>query len=285
VRRSRPRLRPTTGTRSRPAAGGSSARSTCASTRCSREIKSQEQLEAEFANKSRFEKMRSAHYEPEHNFAFIDHIVGGTIPTQFLPAVEKGCKELLDRGALAGYRMQDVAVEVHFGKYHDVDSSEAAFKNGRPAGLQEGDAGGPAGADGPIVDLEVTVPTKYTGAILGDLNVKRARVDNQDSLPGDLALIHAKAPLAEVMKYAAQLGSITQGQGAYSMSFSHYEQVPGNVQQQIVSRRRCTRRMRSSRSSEMGLESPPVATGGLSFCGCDAWTFSCSCRHWTCVRS
>jgi elongation factor G len=202
----------------------------------SREIKSQEQLEAEFANKSRFEKMRSAHYEPEHNFAFIDHIVGGTIPTQFLPAVEKGCKELLDRGALAGYRMQDVAVEVHFGKYHDVDSSEAAFKTaGRLAFKKAMLAARPVLME-PIVDLEVTVPTKYTGAILGDLNVKRARVDNQDSLPGDLALIHAKAPLAEVMKYAAQLGSITQGQGAYSMSFSHYEQVPGNVQQQIVSK-------------------------------------------------
>ena len=80
------------------------------------------------------------------------------------------------------------------------------------------------------------MPSKYTGAILGDLNTKRARVDNQDSLPGDLAVIHAKAPLAEVTKYAAQLGSITQGQGAYTMSFSHYDVVPSNVQQQIVSK-------------------------------------------------
>src|SRR5205814_2215894 len=96
-----------------------------------REITTQQELEEKFANKSRFEKMRSAHYDAEHNFAFIDHIVGGTIPNQFIPAVEKGCKELLDRGALAGYRMQDVAVEVHFGKDHPVDSSEAAFE---PAG-------------------------------------------------------------------------------------------------------------------------------------------------------
>src|SRR5438270_4963756 len=88
----------------------------------------------------------------------------------------------------------------------------------------------------PIVDLEVTVPSKYTGTILGDLNTKCARIENQDSLPGDLAVIKAKVPLAEVTRYAAQLGSITQGQGSYAMAFSHYDQVPGNVQQQIVSK-------------------------------------------------
>src|SRR5581483_10501784 len=93
-----------------------------------REITTQQQLEEQFANKSNFEKMRSVHYDPALNFAFIDHIVGGTIPNNFIPAVEKGCKEMMERGVLAGYRMQDIAVEVHFGKYHDVDSSEAAFK-------------------------------------------------------------------------------------------------------------------------------------------------------------
>ncbi len=88
----------------------------------------------------------------------------------------------------------------------------------------------------PIVNLEVTIPSKYTGAILGDLNTKRARIENQDSLPGDLAVIQGKAPLAEMTRYAAQLGSITQGQGSYTMEFSHYDIVPGNVQQQIVSK-------------------------------------------------
>jgi elongation factor G len=201
-----------------------------------REIKTQAELEEKFANKSRFEKLRHTHYDPDYNFAFLDHIVGGTIPTQFVPAVEKGCRELLDRGGLAGYRMQDVAVEVHFGKDHAVDSSEAAFKTaGRMAFKKAMLAARPVLLE-PIVDLEVTIPSKYTGAILGDLNTKRARVDNQDSLPGDLAVIHAKVPLAEVTKYAAQLGSITQGQGAYTMSFSHYDQVPSNVQQQIVSK-------------------------------------------------
>jgi elongation factor G len=201
-----------------------------------REIKTQQELEEQFANKSRFEKLRRVHYDPDYNFAFLDHIVGGTIPNQFIPAVEKGCHELLDRGGLAGYRMQDVAVEVHFGKDHPVDSSEAAFKTAGRMAFKKGVLAARPVLLEPIVDLEVTIPSKYTGAILGDLNTKRARVDNQDSLPGDLQVIHAKVPLAEVTKYAAQLGSITQGQGAYTMSFSHYDQVPANVQQQIVSK-------------------------------------------------
>jgi elongation factor G len=201
-----------------------------------REIKSEEELLEQFANKSRFEKMRMAHYDPDHNFAFIDTVVGGSIPNQFIPAVEKGCKELLVRGALAGYRIQDVAVEVFFGKDHPVDSSEQAFKTaGRVAFKNAFLQARPVLLE-PIVDLEVTIPSKYTGSILGDLNTKRARIENQDSLPGDLAVIKAKVPLAEVTRYAAQLGSITQGQGSYAMEFSHYDVVPGNVQQQIVSK-------------------------------------------------
>jgi elongation factor G len=201
-------------------------------------LHSKEDFFEKFANKSRFEKLRvdSSHYEPQHDFGFIDHIVGGTIPIQFIPAVEKGCKELLDTGALAGYRIQGVAVEIHFGKYHDVDSSEAAFKTaGRMAMKKAFLAARPVLLE-PIVNLEVTVPSKYTGAILSDLNTKRARIENQDSLPGDLAVIMARAPLAEVTRYAAQLGSITQGTGSYAMEFSHYDVVPGNVQQQIVSK-------------------------------------------------
>ncbi len=203
-------------------------------------IASEEQLLEKFANKSKFEKLRSAHYEPDHNFAFLDSVVGGTIPNQFIPAVEKGCKELLERGALAGFRLQDVAVEVYFGKDHPVDSSEAAFKTaGRVAFKNAFLQGRPVLLE-PIVTLEVTVPSKYTGAILGDLNTKRARIENQDSLPGDLAVISGKVPLAEVTRYAAQLGSITQGQGSYTMEFSHYDMVPGNVQQQIVSKAKLT---------------------------------------------
>jgi elongation factor G len=201
-----------------------------------RDITTEEQLAEQFANKSRFEKMRSAHYDADHNFAFLDCIVGGSIPNQFIPACEKGCKELLVRGALAGYRIQDVAVEIFFGKDHPVDSSEQAFKTASRVAFKTAFLQARPVLLEPIVNLEVTLPSKYTGAILGDLNTKRARIENQDSLPGDLAVIMAKAPLAEVTRYAAQLGSITQGQGSYTMEFSHYDQVPGNVQQQIVSK-------------------------------------------------
>jgi elongation factor G len=201
-----------------------------------REITTEEELLEKYANKSRFEKMRSAHYEADHNFAFIDSIVGGSIPNQFIPAVEKGCKEVLERGALAGYRIQDVAAEVFFGKDHPVDSSEAAFKTAGRVAFKNAFLGARPVLLEPIVNLEVTVPSKYTGSILGDLNTKRARIENQDSLPGDLAVIQAKVPLAEVTRYAAQLGSITQGQGSYTMEFSHYDTVPGNIQQQIVSK-------------------------------------------------
>jgi elongation factor G len=201
-----------------------------------REIKTQEQLEKEFANKSNFEKLRSVHYDPAYNFAFLDHIVGGTIPNNFIPAVEKGCKEMMERGVLAGYRMQDIAVEVHFGKYHDVDSSEAAFKTAARNAFKKAILAARPSLLEPIVKMEVTVPGKYTGAVLGDLPTKRAHVENQDSLPGDMTVLTARAPLAEVARYAAQLGGLTQGQGSYSMELSHYEQVPANVQQQIVAK-------------------------------------------------
>ncbi|MDB5309537.1 MAG: fusA 1 [Gemmataceae bacterium] len=204
----------------------------------SRDIKTQAQCEAEFANKSRFEKMRSCHYDPGLNFAFIDHIVGGTIPNNFLPAIEKGCKEVMERGALAGYRIQDIAVEVYFGKYHDVDSSEAAFKTAARHAFRKAFMTARPALLEPIVKLEITVPAKYTGAVLGDLPTKRAHVENQDSLPGDTTVIYARAPLAEVARYAAQLGGITQGQGSYAMELSHYEMVPAGVQQQIVGRSR-----------------------------------------------
>lgn len=204
------------------------------------DIKSEAELVEKFANKSRFEKIRAAHYDPAYNFAFIDHIVGGSIPNNFIPAIEKGCKEVLDQGALAGYRIQDVAVEVYFGKYHDVDSSEAAFKTAARMCFKKAFREAKPVLLEPIVHLEVTLPTKYTGDILKDLNGKRARVEDQDSLPGDLTVIKAIAPLAEMTRYAAQLGSITQGQGSYTMEFSHYDIVPANVQQQIVAKAKLT---------------------------------------------
>lgn len=203
-----------------------------------REINTKEKFFEQFAIKANFEKVRvdNCRYEADHNFGFIDTVVGGTIPNQFVPACEKGCKELLERGALAGYRLQDVAVEIYFGKDHPVDSSEQAFKTAARIAFKNAFLAAHPVLLEPIVDLEVTVPSSVTGALLGYLNTKRGRIENQDSLPGDLAVIKAKAPLAELTRLAAELQSMTGGQAAYSMEFSHYDVVPGNVQQQIVAK-------------------------------------------------
>src|SRR5205823_11352971 len=148
----------------------------------SREITTQQECEEQFANKSKFEKLRSVHYDPAMNFAFLDHIVGGTIPNNFVPAVEKGCKEVMERGALAGYRIQDIGVEVYFGKYHDVDSSEAAFKTAGRHAFRKAFALCRPSLLEPIVKLEITLPTKYTGGVLGDLRTKRTQGEDQDRL-------------------------------------------------------------------------------------------------------
>jgi elongation factor G len=199
-----------------------------------RDIKTQAEVEERFANKSRFEKLRSVRYDPAMNFAFIDHIVGGSIPNQFIPAIEKGIREVLEQGPLAGYRMQDVAVEVHFGKDHPVDSSEAAFKiAGRIAFRKAVLAARPTLLE-PIVKIDITIPSQYTGAVLSDLQARRAHVEDQATLPGDLSQITARVPLAEVSRYAAQLGAITQGQGAYTVELSHYDPVPAHLQAAIV---------------------------------------------------
>jgi len=203
-----------------------------------RTITNLDECKTQFMNKQRFPTLREdhCHYDPEFNFAFIDTVVGGTIPNQFIPAVYKGCLELMERGAVAGYRLQDIAVEVYFGKDHPVDSKEIAFKTAARVAFKNGILSARPVILEPIVNLEVTVPSKYTGTILGDLNTRRGRIENQDSLPGDLQVIYAKAPLAEVMRYKATLDSVTQGQGSYTMEFSHYDQVPGNIQQQIIAK-------------------------------------------------
>jgi elongation factor G len=203
-----------------------------------REITTEEECRAQFMNKERFPQIREDYcrYDPEYNFAFVDCIVGGSIPNQFLPAVYKGCLEVMERGALAGYRMQDVAVEVYFGKSHPVDSKEVAFKTAGRVAFKNGVLNAKPVLLEPIVNLEVTVPSKFTGTILGDLNTRRGRIENQESLPGDLQVIKAKVPLAEVTRYKATLDSITQGQGSYTMELSHYDVVPGNIQQQIVAK-------------------------------------------------
>jgi elongation factor G len=172
--------------------------------------------------------------EPGAGFEFINDIFGGAIPQQFLPAVEKGVQMVMNDGCIAGYPMQDIKVSVYDGKYHPVDSKEVAFVTaGKRAFIDAVHKAKPSILE-PIVELEITVPEANMGDIAGDLSQKRGRIQGTESVPGGMTLIKAQAPLAELGNYQSQLKSVTGGQGSYTMEFSHYEPVPGNVQQQIV---------------------------------------------------
>jgi elongation factor G len=167
------------------------------------------------------------------NFEFVDKIVGGVVPRQFIPAVEKGVREALDHGIVAGFPVVDVRVSLVDGKYHPVDSSEAAFKMAGSIGFKEAAAEARPSLLEPVFEVEVTVPEDFTGDIMGDLNSRRAHVHGMQP-SGGLTTITASVPYAEMLRYATDLRSMTQGRGTYSMKFSHYQEVPGNLQQQII---------------------------------------------------
>jgi len=188
----------------------------------------------EFATKARFANMKAAHYDEENNFLWIDSVVSATIPGNFMPAVEKGFKDRLERGVIAGYRVQNVCVEVHFGKHHAVDSSEQAFKTAASMVFRKVFLQAKPALLEPIVKIEVTVPGDKVGDINSDMSGRRGQVLGMDSAGGGLQTVTARVPLAEVTTYKRTLDSVTGGQGSYSMEFSHYDVVPGNVQQEII---------------------------------------------------
>lgn len=161
-------------------------------------------------------------------------IFGGSVPSQFEPAVLKGIKDVMQKGVVAGFPMQDVKVSVYDGKSHPVDSKEVAFRAAGKGAFVDALEKAKAVLLEPIVNIEVTVPAENMGDITGDLASKRGKVLGQDMLAGNFVVIKAQVPLAEVTQYNSQLKSVTGGRGSYSMSLSHYEVVPGNVQQQVV---------------------------------------------------
>jgi len=166
-------------------------------------------------------------------FEFLDEVKGGTIPGQFMPAVEKGVRQAVHAGAIAGYPIQDVRVIVYDGRHHPVDSKEVAFvAAGRKAFLDAIARAAPQVLE-PIVELEVSAPEGQAGDITGGLAAKRARIHGTDSRHGEI-IIHAQVPLSELDGYAAELKSATAGLGRYSLDFSHYEPVPTAVQQRLV---------------------------------------------------
>jgi len=188
----------------------------------------------EYAVKARFPSLKEPHYFPEDNFLWLDSVVGGTIPSNFMPAVEKGFKDRLERGVIAGYRVQNVCVEVFFGKDHPVDSNEQAFKTAASMAFRKVFQDARPALLEPIVRIEVTVPSANVGDISSDLSGRRGRVLSMDAGGGDLQIVIAEAPLAEVTTYARALSSITGGRGSYTIEFSHYDIVPPNIQQEII---------------------------------------------------
>jgi elongation factor G len=169
-------------------------------------------------------------------FQFEESIVGGAVPKNYIPAVEKGVNEARLEGVLAGYPVVDVKVTLYDGSYHEVDSSEISFKIAAMQALKKGLTQGQPVLLEPIVNLRVVVPEDFTGDVISDLNTKRARVQGM-SRDGALSIIEAQVPQAEVMRYTIDLRSVTQGRGTFEVKFSHYEEVPAFVAQKIVADR------------------------------------------------
>ncbi len=173
--------------------------------------------------------------EPGKGFVFANKIVGGTIPREFIPAVEKGVREALETGVLAGYPMVDVAVTLTDGSYHEVDSSEMAFKIAGSMAVKEAARRASAVLLEPIMQVEVVTPEEYMGDVIGDLNARRGRVVSMESRAGS-RVIRAVVPLAEMFGYATDLRSRTQGRATYTMQFSRYEEVPAGVAEEIMAK-------------------------------------------------
>jgi elongation factor G len=166
-------------------------------------------------------------------FEFDVKVVGGAVPKNFHPAVEKGVREALPHGPLAGYPVVDVRVTLTDGSYHDVDSSEMAFKLASSQAFRDGfEEANPTLLE-PVMDVAIMVPEQFVGDVMSDLNGKRGRVQGMEP-DGDVTTVRAQVPLAEMQRYATDLRSITQGRGTYTMEFSHYEEMPSHSQQQVI---------------------------------------------------
>jgi elongation factor G len=167
------------------------------------------------------------------DFEFVDEIFGGSIPRQYIPAVEKGIQDARKKGYLAGYPVVDFRVRLKDGQYHDVDSSEMAFKIAGSMAFQEAMEKCRATILEPIMHVDISAPSEYVGDLMGDLNSRRGRVEGVDA-EEDMQMVHARVPMAEMLTYGSTLRSITQGRGSFHMEFSHYEEVPRNLQEKII---------------------------------------------------
>jgi len=173
----------------------------------------------------------------DEGFEFIDSIKGGVIPGEFIPAVDKGVKEAMDRGILAGFKMTDISCELTFGSYHDVDSSEIAYKIAASQAFQEAAKKARPVLLEPIMKVEVVVPEKFMGDITGNLSGKRGQIEAMEDRGDGLKVVRAKVPLSEMFGYVTALRSMTEGRGSSTMEFDHYAVVPTNVASTIIETR------------------------------------------------
>ena len=171
--------------------------------------------------------------EPGAGFVFENEVVGGKIPKEYFPAIQKGLEEAMQNGVLAGYPVVDIKATLYDGSYHEVDSSEMSFKICAIQAFKEGMQKAKPVLLEPIMAVEIVSPDEYTGNIIGDINKKRGRVENQEDKKG-IKTIDAKVPLANMFGYATQLRSLSQGRANYTMQFDHYEEAPRNVADEII---------------------------------------------------
>jgi elongation factor G len=174
--------------------------------------------------------------EAGSGYEFVDDIKGGVIPKEFIPAVDKGIQEAMQRGIQAGYPVEDVKVTLYDGSYHDVDSSEMAFKLAGSMGFREGAKEANPVILEPMMKVEVEVPEEYMGDVIGDVSKRRGQVSGMDDRAGN-KVVNAFVPLSEMFGYSTDLRSMTQGRATYSMEFDHYEEVPQNVAKEIIEKR------------------------------------------------
>ena len=178
-------------------------------------------------------RIRIEPLEQGAGFEFVDEIKGGIIPKEYIPAVEKGIREALERGVLAGYHLIDIRATLYDGSYHDVDSSEAAFKIAGSMAVQAAARIADLVLLEPVMKVEVIVQEDFIGDVTGDLSARRATIEEMGER-GNMKTVRATSPLANMFGYATHLRSMTQGRGSYTMEFSHYAEVPGNVAQEII---------------------------------------------------
>jgi elongation factor G len=174
--------------------------------------------------------------ESGQGFQFVNKVVGGSIPKEYIPAIEKGVKEALETGVIAGYPVVDIKVSVVDGSYHEVDSSEIAFKVAASQTMKEALRRAKSYLKEPIMAVEIITPENFMGDVIGDINRRRGRVEGMEPSPGGTQTIRVQVPLSEMFGYATDLRGMTQGRASFSMEPSHYEQVPRNVEEELVAK-------------------------------------------------